>query len=109
MVAKTENPISLTCADTGQHFFPKFPTSEWPTNHEMLWNHRSAVELGASTRASSSIAATQPIEINNPFGSGTCMVIRAGGLLGKNSVKRRLSSAKLDTSATRTVVFTTRS
>jgi hypothetical protein len=28
---------------------------------------------------------TQPIEINNPFGSGTCITIRAGGSFGKNS------------------------
>jgi hypothetical protein len=27
--------------------------------------------------------ATQPIEINNPFGSGTCITIRAGGSFGK--------------------------
>jgi hypothetical protein len=54
------------------------------------------------------MAATQPIEISNPLGSGTCMVIRAGGSTGKNSAKRRLSSGKFDISETRTVVFTTR-
>jgi hypothetical protein len=55
------------------------------------------------------MVATQPMEISSPLGSGTVITIRAGGLLGKNSLKRRLSSAKLETSATSTVVFTTKS
>jgi hypothetical protein len=31
------------------------------------------------------VIAVQPIEINSPRGSGTCIVIRAGGSFGKNA------------------------
>ncbi len=54
-----------------------------------------------------STTATPPIEMSNPFGSGTCMTIRAGGSSGKYSAKRRLSSGKLEISVTRTVVLRT--
>lgn len=69
---------------------------------------RSQHSVSIRKLAQSPRAATQPIEISKPFGSGTCMVIRAGGFSGKNSAKRRLSSGKLDTSAMSTVVLTTR-
>jgi hypothetical protein len=40
---------------------------------------------------------------------GTCIVIRGGGSVGKNSANRAFSSAKSAMSATSTVVLTTKS
>ena len=40
-------------------------------------------------------SATQPIEISSPFGSGTCIVIRGGGSVGKASPKTSLTTPEL--------------
>ena len=54
-----------------------------------VWREDDVAELLAATAGCRltqlSEIAVHPIEISKPRGSGTCIVIRAGGSLGKNS------------------------
>src|SRR3954447_12819882 len=106
------DPVALAHARLELHFRDGEALRPPPLREHVRLGERLEDERargGKGPRQAESTRGTHPNGMSRPIGSGTCIVIRAGGSVGNVSPNISLTSPNVLMSATRTVTFTTSS